>query len=173
MMRVNGVQFLAVLALVAVGLLGWTPAAKTQELQQIELTDQIMERFIAVQKDLAPVAEQLQKDDGAIDAKIEAQLEAIAKKHGFADFTEFEVVAGSINIVLAGLDPETDTFTDPHQAMNQELAEIQADTSMKADEKKRLIEEIRAELEATPPLKFPGNVEVVKRYRDRLDTTVQ
>ena len=172
-MRVFTRALVALITVVSLSMYALGGAANAQVVNQIELTDQIMTRFIAVQKELSVISEELQKGDGSSDPNLEAKLEAIATKHGFKSFTDFEDVATSINIVLSGLDSDSGAFTDPHDTLKKELAETEADVSLPADEKKRLVEELKAELEATPPLRYPGNVDVVKKYRTQIEEALQ
>jgi hypothetical protein len=41
------------------------------------------------------------------DPKTQAELEAIAKKHGFKGFAEYDDVAANILLVMGGIDPQT------------------------------------------------------------------
>ena len=78
---------LMIAALVAVALTHFSGVAAAQgAVKQIKLTDKQIEGFIAAQKDMAAVAEKMQGNSDKPDPKMQAELEAIAKKHGFASF---------------------------------------------------------------------------------------
>jgi hypothetical protein len=145
-------------------------AATAQELKQIQLTDQQVAAFIAAQKDFAPLSGKLLEAGEKPDEALTKELEAVAKKHGFASFAEFEDVGANITIVLDGLDRATGAYTDPVDKMKKELEEIKADSSIPAEDKKLAIDDLTQEIAAAQPLKFKENVDVVKKHVAELET---
>lgn len=164
-----------IVLMVALLLAGLAPAmsVSAQDVTQIKLTEEQVKGFIAAQKDLAAVSSKLQEAGDKPDEALLAELETIAKKHGFKSFQELDDVIANISIVMAGLDPQTGTFTDPQEALKKELAEIQADASIPAEEKKQLVEELNEAIQTTPPLKHVENVEVVKKLRTEIEAALQ
>src|SRR5215471_6827643 len=67
------------------------PQGQPPALKQIALTDKQVEGVVAAQKEMNPITEKL-PDNAPADPKVMAQLEAIAKKHGFASYDDFSVV---------------------------------------------------------------------------------
>jgi len=59
------------------------PQGQPPAMKQIALTDKQVEGVVAAQKEMNPITEKL-PDNAPADPKVMAQLEAIAKKHGFA-----------------------------------------------------------------------------------------
>ena len=155
------------------------PAAHAQEAKseaadtQIKLTEAHVKGFISAQKDLAEISAKLEQAGDKADDALQAELETIAKKHGFASFQELDDVAASISVVMAGLDPETGEFTDPQEAMKKELADIQADKEIPAEEKKLLVEELTEAIKTTPPVVHTGNIDLVKKYRSEIEAAMQ
>ena len=89
---------LTIAALVAVALTHFPGVALAQgAVKQIQLTAKHIEGFIAAQKDMATVAEKMQSNSDKPDPKVQAELESIAKKHGFASFNEYDDVAANIS----------------------------------------------------------------------------
>src|SRR5688572_3547876 len=76
-----------VLAMVLAG------GAVAQDIKQMKLTDKQVQGFIASQKDLAAISGKLQTAGDKPDPALQAELEAIAKKHGFSSFAELDDVA--------------------------------------------------------------------------------
>ena len=179
-MRHWATQSLRALAALGVALalawsMGGASAQGTQDvIKQVKLTDALVEGFIAAQKDMAAMAEKMQ---GAApdkpDPKVQAELEAIAKKYGFKDFIEYDDVAANISMVMAGIDPQTGGFTDPVTAIKKEIEELEKDTKIADKDKKQMLEELREALKSTPPLQFPENIEVVKKFRVKIDAALQ
>src|SRR5262249_5304528 len=64
------------------------------------------------------------------DPQVEAQVEAIAKKNGFASLAEFDDVSVSISAVMSGIDPQTKKFTEPPEQINKEIAALKADKTI-------------------------------------------
>ena len=154
---------------------GAAEAQSTQDIiKQVKLTDALVEGFIGAQKDMAAMAEKMQ---GATpdkpDPKVQAELETIAKKHGFKDFIEYDDVAANISMVMAGIDPQTGNFIDPVTAIKKEIDELEKDTKIAEKDKKQMLEELREALKSTPPLQFAKNIEVVKKYRAKIDAALQ
>lgn len=154
---------------------GTPPAGQAEpNFKQVKLTNKLVEGFLAAQRDMAEFAEKnkAQVSDKP-DPKIQAQLDELAKKHGFQDFAEFDDVSFNISIVMGGLDPQTGKFTDPVAAIKQEIEDVKADKSIGEKDKKQMLEELDEALKNTPPLRYPENVEVVKQYRDQIEQVLQ
>ncbi len=145
------------------------PALAQDALKQVQLTDKQVQNYIAAQKDLTAVSEKFQSKDGKPDPKAQAELDAVIKKNGFASGDEFATVADNISLVMSGIDPETKAFSDPKAAIQKEIAEVNNDKEMSPDEKKQALAELNEALKSAEPVKFPGNVELVKKYYDQLD----
>jgi hypothetical protein len=165
---------LAIAAVLAVAFAYASAAAIAQPVKQVKLTDKHVEGFIAAQQDMAGVAEKMQgSTTDKPDPKIEAELESIAKKHGFASFAEYDDVAGTISMVMAGIDPQTKAFTEPQIAIKKEIEEVTADKSIPDKEKKQMLDELNDALKSAAPIQFPTNIEIVTKYYDKIDAVLQ
>lgn len=163
--------------------LGWVtlaPPANAQAappeepFKQVQLDEATVKNFIAAQRDMAEYHQKLGPTaTDKPDPKVQADLEGLAKKHGFATFADFDDVAFNISMVMGGLDPQTGQFTDPITAINREIEEIKNDKSIPEKDKKQMLDELAEALKSTPPLKFPGNVEIVKRNRADIEKVLQ
>ena len=147
----------------------------TQEepIKQIKLSEQQVTNFISAQPDLATVAGKLQQAGNDPDAALRAELDGIAKKHGFASFTELDDVAANVAIVMAGLDAQSGAFTDPLDALKKELADVTADASIPEKDKKQLVQELGDAIKTTPPLEHKENVDIVKAHRNEIEKALQ
>jgi hypothetical protein len=142
--------------------------------KQIKLTDKQIEGFVSAQKDMTAIADKIQGSAAEKpDPKIQAELEGIAKKHGFVNFAEYDDVAANISMVMAGIDPQTKKFTEPHVAIQKEIDEVTADTSIPEKEKKQMLEEYNEALKTAQPIQHPGNVDLVTKYWDKIDAVLQ
>lgn len=147
--------------------------AKDTPVKQIKLSEAQVKSFIDAQPDLATVAPKLQEAGDSIDPALQSELDGIAKKHGFADFSELDNVVANISIVMAGLDSKTGEFTEPVEALKKELADVTADSSIPEDDKKKLIEELNEAIKSTPRIEHPENVELVKAHRVEIEKALQ
>ena len=86
-----------------------TPQAAPPAMKQMALTDKQIEGVLAAQKDIDAIMEK-QPDNTKPDPKVIAQLEALAKKNGFASYDEYTNVVDNIGLVLAGFDPATKKY---------------------------------------------------------------
>ncbi|MEZ5853721.1 MAG: hypothetical protein R3D67_02850 [Hyphomicrobiaceae bacterium] len=150
------------------------PAGGEQPFNQIKLTEAHIKGFIGAQKEMATLA---QKQGGQPsdkpDPKIQAELDAIAKRHGFQDFVAFDDVAFNISMVMGGLDPQSGTFTDPIASIKKEIAEITADKTIPEKDKKQMLDELAEALKHTPPLQYPENVDIVKKHQAEIEKVLQ
>lgn len=158
--------------IIATCLTGLGGSAFAQEIKQMQLNDKQVESFIAAQKDFAPLASKLLEGGEKPSDNLIGELEAVAKKHGFATFAEYEDVGANISIVLEGLDRKSGEYVDPVEKMKKELDDIKADTSIPEEDKKLAIDDLNLEIAAAQPLKFKENVEVVKKHRDAIEKLI-
>ncbi|MEW6642674.1 MAG: hypothetical protein AB1586_19370 [Pseudomonadota bacterium] len=156
-----------------------TPAAppvaqQAPVMKQIALTDKQVEGVLASQKEMDAITDKLpQSAQGKPDPKVQAQLEAVAKKYGFASYGEYSDVVDNISLVLSGIDPKTKAFTQPPEALKKQIAAIQADAKMPAKDKKAALDEMNAALTSTPNVQFPDNVALVSKNYDKLSAALQ
>lgn len=162
--------FIATIA--AITLVNFVDRATAQSpVKQLKLSEKQIESFIAAHKDMGAIAEKMQSDKP--DSAIQGQLESVAKKFGFKDFNDYDDVAANIALVMAGMDPQTKAFTDPPTAIKREIDEVTADKSMPEKEKKQALEELNEAMKLAQPIQYPDNIELVKKYYDRLEPLLQ
>lgn len=143
-------------------------------LKQIELTEKQIESLIATQKEMDAVTDKLPQ--GAADKpdpKLQAQLEGIAKKNGFADFNDYGAVYDNVSLVISGIDPKTKAFTEPPEMLKKQIAAVQADAKIPAKDKKAILDDMNGALKSVEAVKFPGNVTLVTKYFDKLSPLFQ
>jgi len=153
------------------------PASAQQSVQpvlkQIKLTEKQILSFIAAQKDMAAVLEKIQGETtDPLPPKLQAELETVAKKHGFKDFTEYDEVVANITMVMSGIDPQTKTFTEPSVAIKKEIEEVTNDKKMSPQDKKQALEELNEALKSVQPIEFPSNIDLIKKYYDKIDAAL-
>ncbi len=174
-------KFLATLGALAVALTfvlfgapGTSSAQQGEAMKQIKLNEKQVMSFIAAQPDMAAIQKKIQGDaNAAPDPKIVAEFEAAAKKHGFASFAEFEEIYANISMIMAGLDPQSGAFMDPVAAIKKEMEGVKADKQIPEKDKKQMLEELAEALKVTEPVKFPENIELVKKHREKIDAAMQ
>lgn len=148
------------------------PAEPAQQqapaLKQIALTDKQLDGVLAAQKDMDAITEKL-PENAAPDQKVIAQVEEVAKKHGFASYDDYENVIDNISLVLGGFDPVTKKYVGPEAVIKAQIAQIQADKKMPAKDKKEALDELNQALK-TPALQVENksNIDLVARYYDKL-----
>jgi hypothetical protein len=146
-------------------------SAPAQPATQLKLTEQHLEGFIAAQKDMSAVAEKMMQAaifSKSANARYEAELNAVTKKHGFKNFAEYHAVAANIYLVMASIDSQTKVFTDPPTAVKQEIEDVIAAKDIPTHEKKKLLRSLTLALRAARPIKFPTNIELVQKHYDQV-----
>jgi hypothetical protein len=135
------------------------PAAK-----QLALTEKQIVALLAAQKDL----------DGFVtaagsNAAVLAQVNDVAKKHGFANYGDYTITLDNIGLVMAGIDPTTKTYVGPAAVIKQKIAAVQADKSLSAEDKKEALEELNARMASPlPAVENKGNIDLAIKHYDKL-----
>jgi succinate dehydrogenase/fumarate reductase-like Fe-S protein len=147
------------------------PAQGQQEippLKQMPLTEKQVQSVLAASKEMDAVMSKL-PEDAQPDPKTQAQLEAIAKKNGFASYDDYNNVTDNIGLVISGFDPTTKKYVGPEAVTKAQIAQIQADKKMSAKDKKEALDELNDALKQPPPaIENKGNIDLVSKYYDKL-----
>src|SRR6266436_3082062 len=146
--------------------------ATAQEGKQIKLTEKHIQSFMGAYNDMVKVYESADPDKPD-DPKVEAQVEAVAKKNGFASLAEFDDVSVSISMVMSGIDPQTKKFTEPPEQIKKEIAALKANKSISEAEKKEDLAQLEAALKNAKPIQFKENIALVLKYFDKLAPLMQ
>jgi hypothetical protein len=146
---------------------------KEEPIRQLRLTEAQVKNFISAQPDLASVFPRLQEASDNIDPALQAELDGIARRHGFASYEELEDVASNIAIVMAGIDAGSGEFTEPLEALKKELADVTADKLISEADKKKLVAALNAAISSTPRIEHLENVELVKAHRVEIEKALQ
>ncbi|CAM5312024.1 putative protein OS=Afipia felis OX=1035 GN=NCTC12722_00855 PE=4 SV=1 [Afipia felis] len=148
--------------------------AAPAQVQQIALTEKQIQNLLAAQQEMNAITDKLPEDvDGKPDPAVQAQFEAITKKHGFASFDEFSDVATNVALVLSGIDPKTKTFSEPPVALKKQIAAVSADKSMPEKDKQAMLADMNEALKYAVNVQYPENVTLVTKYYDKLNAMMQ
>jgi hypothetical protein len=143
--------------------------APDEPMKQIALTEAQIQSYIAAAADIEPVLDKIpQSDSGQPDAKTMTQLDAAAKKHQFASFEDYQDVAANIGLVMDGIDPQTKKYVGADVMLKKQIAEVQADKTMPAADKKQALAELNEALKSIDPVKNAGNIDLVLKSYDKL-----
>jgi hypothetical protein len=164
-------------ACLALATMAWAVAdapANAQSFRQVDLTEKQMQGFIAAQRTTTDATEKIQSGPSdKPDPKLHAALEAIAKKQGFKDLAEYDEVAATISMVMAGIDPETKQYIPADEAIRQQIKDLEADKSLPAEERKQALDELNESLKQAQPIRNPANVDLVKKYYDKIEAVLE
>ena len=136
-------------------------------LKQIALTDKQIEGVLAAQKDMDAITAKL-ADNAALDPRITAQFEDVARKNGFASYDEYSNVVDNISIVLAGFDPAAKQYVGTDVVIKAQIAKVEADKKMSPNDKKEALAELNDALKSPVPIENKGNIDLVAKYYDKL-----
>jgi hypothetical protein len=143
-------------------------APQEAPVKQIALTEKQIEGVLAAGKDMDAIMEKL-PENAEPDAKVTAQLDAVAKKNGFASYDEYNNVTDNIGMVIAGFDPVTKKYVGNEAVIKGQIAQVQADKKMSAQDKKDALADLNDALKnPTPPIQNKGNIDLVAKYYDKL-----
>jgi len=142
--------------------------AQPEPVKQMALTDKQVEGVIAAAKDMDAITEKM-PDNAKPDPKITAQLEAAAKKYGFASYDDYNNVVDNISLVLGGFDPTTKKYVGTEAVIKAQIAQVQADKKMAAKDKKDALADLNQALKMPDqPVQNKGNIDLVTKYYDKL-----
>ena len=137
-------------------------------LKQMALTDKQIDGVLAAQKDMDAITQKL-PPNAAPSPKAIAQLDAVAKKNGFASYDEYNDVVDNITLVLSGIDPTTKKYVGFEAATKAQIAAVQANKQMSAKDKKDALAELNDGLKSpAPAIENKGNIDLVGKYYDKL-----
>jgi hypothetical protein len=148
------------------------PAQEAPPVKQIALTEKQVEGALAASKDMDAITEKL-PEDAKPDPKVTAQLDAVAKKNGFASYDEYSNVTENIGLVFSGFDPATKKYVGNQAVIKAQIAQVQADKQMTAKDKKDALADLNDALKsAVQPIENKGNIDLVAKYYDKLAATM-
>jgi hypothetical protein len=142
--------------------------AQPPALKQIALTDKQIDGVLAAQKDMDAITAKL-PENTAPDQKMMAQLDGVAKKHGFASYDDYNNVVDNISLVLGGFDPASKKYVGTEAVIKAQIAQLQADKKMPAKDKKEALDELNQALKTpAPAIENKANIDLVGKYYDKL-----
>jgi hypothetical protein len=143
-------------------------AAQQQELKQIALTDKQIEGVLSAQKDMDAITDKI-ADNAPPDPKLDAKLDDVAKKYGFASYPDYNTVVDNISLVLGGIDPATKKYVGSETVIKAQIAQVTADKKMSAKDKKEALGDLNEALkQKQPDIQNKGNIDLVLKYYDKL-----
>jgi hypothetical protein len=144
------------------------PTQVAPAFKQMPLTEKQIEGVLAAQKDMEAIVEKL-PDNAKPDPKVITQLETVAKSNGFASYEDYNNVVDNIGLVLGGFDPATRKYVGTDAVIRAQIAQVQADKQMSANDKKEALADLNEALKTpVPPIENKGNIDLVAKYYDKL-----
>jgi hypothetical protein len=132
------------------------------------LTDKQIDGVLAAQKDIDAITQKL-PPNAPPSPKAVAQLDAVAKKNGFASYDQYNDVVDNITLVLSGFDPVAKKYVGFDAATKAQIAQVQANKQMSAKDKKDALAELNESLKSPPPpIENKGNIDLVGKNYDKL-----
>jgi hypothetical protein len=148
------------------------PAPAAQQapppVKQMALTDKQIEGVLSSSNEMDAITAKL-PENAAPDAKAIAQLDAVAKKHGFASFDDYSNVTDNIGMVMSGIDSASKKYVGNEAVLKAQIAQVQADKKMSPKDKKETLADLNDALKnPAPPIQNKGNIDLVIKYYDKL-----
>ncbi len=134
------------------------------EIQQIELTEDEVARYVGSLDDMQKEMGDLPADAAEPDANTMARLEAVAKKHNFRSFDEYNNVAGNISLVVDGIDPDSKTYVGADALMRKAIDEVLADSKLSVADKTKAAADLEAQRIMLTPVKYKSNIDLVLKH---------
>jgi hypothetical protein len=136
--------------------------------KQMALTDKQIDGVLGAQKDMDAITQKL-PPNAPPSPKVIAQLDAVAKKNGFASYDQYNDVVDNITLVLSGFDPTTKKYVGFDAATKAQIAQVQVNKQMSAKDKKDALADLNESLKSPPPpIENKGNIDLVGKNYDKL-----
>ena len=136
--------------------------------KQMALTEKQVQGVLAAGPEFDAITEKL-PENAKPDPKINAQLEGVAKKNGFASYEDYNNVVDNISLVMAGFDPASKKYVGADAVIKAQIAEVTADKKMSAKDKKEALADLNEALKSpAQPVENKGNIDLVTKYYDKL-----
>jgi hypothetical protein len=136
--------------------------------KQMPLTEKQVQGVLSASKDMDAITAKL-PENGQPDAKAMAQMDAVAKKNGFASAQEYNDVTDNIGMVMSGIDSTSKKYVGNEAVLKAQIAQIQADKKMSPKDKKETLAELNDALKnPAPAIQNKGNIDLVVKYYDKL-----
>jgi hypothetical protein len=149
------------------------PGGQPPALKQMALTEKQIQGVLAASKDMDAITAKL-PENAQPDAKAMAQMDAVAKKNGFASGAEYNDVTDNIGMVMSGIDSTTKKYVGNEAVIKAQMAEVQADKKMSPKDKKEALDDLNDALkQPAPAIQNKGNIDLVLKYYDKLAATMQ
>ena len=141
--------------------------------KQMALTEKQIQGVLAASKDMDAITAKL-PENAQPDAKAMAQMDAVAKKNGFASADEYNDVTDNIGMVMSGIDSNSKKYVGNEAVIKAQIAEVQADKKMSPKDKKEALADLNDSLKSpAPAIQNKGNIDLVMKYYDKLAATMQ
>ena len=162
-----------VAALVAVPLMLLGQSAAKQPGKQIKLTAAQIEAYLAAQPEVIAVQRKIiMGERSGSDPAVAADIEGAVTKHGLRDTKEYSDVLSTIILVINRIDPQTRALRNTQGEIRKQIAEVTADKSLAAKDKKRRLKDLNDALKGERPIEHPSNVDLVLKYFDKIRATL-
>ena len=136
--------------------------------KQMALTVKQIQGVLAASKDMDAITAKMPAN-GQPDAKMMAQINAVAKKNGFASADEYNDVTDNIGLVMQGIDPATKKYVGNEAVLKAQIAQLQADKKMSPKDKKEALDDLNESLKSpAPAIQNKGNIDLVLKNYDQL-----
>jgi hypothetical protein len=140
--------------------------------KQIALTEKQIKGVLAASGEMDALTEKL-PENGKPGVKLAAQLDAVAKKNGFASYDEYSDVTDNISLVFAGFDSATKKYVGAEAVIKAQIAQVQDDKKMSPKDKNAALANLNEALKSpAPPIENKGNIDLVAKYYDKLAATM-
>jgi hypothetical protein len=151
------------------------PLQQADQSRQVVLTDKQIEGVLASQKEFDAIAEKTPEATAdKPDPKTAAQFDAVAKKYGFASYDEYSDALDTISLILSGVDPKTKKYVGVEAIIKQQIAAIEADKSIPAEDKKQALDQLNDALKTpAPAIQNKANIDLIEKYYDKLSAAMQ
>lgn len=137
--------------------------------RQVALTEKQIKGFLAASSDIRSVTDNAPEDVDKLSPKTVAQLDAVARKNGFASYDEYNLISENIGLVIAGYDTVNRTYVGKEALIKSRIARVQADQKMSADSKQEKLRDLQDDLGwPLPRVAYKNNIGLVVKYRDQL-----
>lgn len=157
--------------------------AQEEEAKQIQLTSSDLKTFV---QSFPQIVEEFKKLDIKYDAEnyefnvseaseIVNEVNAVVRKHGYKDYSDFYIKAGTISMTYAAIKMEKEGV-DVQPEIEQAIKEIENNQHYSAEQKKQMIDMLKQNSQMldtmSKDMADEKNITVVRPYVDQIETAL-
>ena len=146
------------------------PQQQSQRIPVVQIDQAMLDRWLVLYAD---IGQQLANDQQVTEEKREAAYQKACPKAGLPDLNQCYALDDYISALLEGVSEDGNSYSDPLALARQELARVNADRNIPANEKAQIRQDLQARIASHPVNVPPAHFQLLTRNAKRIQEVQQ